>query len=196
MGSKPKDDKVEKTGKKEEDKPKAKDSIRKQEVRRELVRLANTDLDATKSLRIALTGIKGISYAMSKAICGIANFDPSTKLNTLSEKDRENLENIIYDPVKFGLPAWFLNRRTAFDTGETSHPIGNDLIVVKKFDIQRMVDLKIWKGVRHMYGMPVRGQRTRSSFKKGKTVGVVRKAVRMQSGQGAAAPADKKEEKK
>ena len=47
-----------------------------------------------------------------------------------------------------------------------------------------------------MYGMPVRGQRTRSSFKKGKTVGVVRKAVRMQSGQGAAAPADKKEEKK
>ena len=58
MGSKPKDDKVEKTGKKEEDKPKAKDSIRKQEVRRELVRLANTDLDATKSLRIALTGIK------------------------------------------------------------------------------------------------------------------------------------------
>ena len=53
------------------------------------------------------------------------------------------------------------------------------LETAKKFDIQRMVDLKTYKGIRHMLGLPVRGQRTRSSFRKGRVVGVVRKAVKL-----------------
>lgn len=75
------------------------------------------------------------------------------------------------------------------ETGQDLHLTGADLDVARKFDIQKMVDLKTWKGFRHMLGQPVRGQRTRSSFRGGRIVGVVRKAVRMQLEK------DKKEEK-
>ncbi len=56
---------------------------------------------------------------------------------------------------------------------------GPELDVTKKFDIQGKIDIKSYKGTRHMFGLPVRGQRTRSSFRKGKIVGVVRKSVRI-----------------
>ncbi len=203
MGGKVKEKKEKeevKEEKKKEEKPKEKGRP-KEETRLELTRLANTDLNADESLRMALTGIKGVSYAMSKAVCTVAGFDPKVKLKDLSEQDREKIEGVIYSPSKFGIPQWMLNRRQDIETGEDVHLIGADLEVAKRFDVQRMVDLKTWKGVRHMYGMPVRGQRTRSAHHKGKTVGVVRKAVRLQmqktEGGGAApAAAPKKEEKK
>jgi small subunit ribosomal protein S13 len=180
----------------EEEKAKPKEAVKpRTEVRKEIIRLANTDVEADKPLYVALTTIKGIGYTTSRAICTVGNFDANVKLSTLTEQDREKLEDIIYNPVKFGLPAWSLNRRKSLETGEDLHLIGSDLEVAKKFDIQKMIDLKTWKGVRHMYGMPVRGQRTRSSFRKGRTVGVVRKAIRIamqKSGEGE----KKKEEKK
>jgi small subunit ribosomal protein S13 len=151
----------------------------KEAVKKSIVRVANTDLDGNKSLYIALTGIKGISYTMSKAICAVAGFDPSIKLNTLDEQNIEKLENVIYNIHKFGLPSWVLNRRKDLETGEDLHLIGSDIDVYTKFDIQRMINLKTWKGFRHMHGLPVRGQRTRSSFRKGRTVGVIRKSVRI-----------------
>ena len=78
------------------------------------------------------------------------------------------------------------------------HVSSHDVDVTRKFDVQRMIDKKTYKGVRHMLGLPVRGQRTRSSFRRGRTVGVIRKSVRLAAGGGAvatAAPA-KKEKKK
>jgi len=162
-----------------EEKPRKKEFKKVAEVKKEIIRLANTDLDANKSLYMALTGIKGVGYSISRALCKAAGFDPTIKLNILSEQDREKLENVIFNPGKFGLPVWILNRRRDRETGEDLHLTGSDLDVARKFDIQRMIDIRTWKGVRHMHGMPVRGQRTRSSFRKGRTVGVIKKAVRL-----------------
>jgi len=147
---------------------------------RAIVRVAGTDLDGEKPLLRALKGVKGISHSMSKAICDASGFDPNVKLGSLTEKDIGKLEEIIKDPVKFGIPAWMVNRRKDVATGQDLHLTGSDLDVARKFDVQKMVDLKTWKGFRHMLGQPVRGQRTRSSFRGGRIVGVVRKAVRMQ----------------
>ena len=58
------------------------------------------------------------------------------------------------------------------------HLSGTVVKVSEKFDIKAMIDKKSYKGVRHMLGLPARGQRTKSSFRKGKTVGVVRKKTR------------------
>ncbi|HDD46536.1 MAG TPA: 30S ribosomal protein S13, partial [Candidatus Aenigmarchaeota archaeon] len=44
-----------------------------------------------------------------------------------------------------------------------------------KLDINFMKKIKTYKGIRHALGLPVRGQRTRSSFRKGRTIGVKRK---------------------
>jgi small subunit ribosomal protein S13 len=156
---------------------------------RAIVRVAGTDLDGEKPLLRALKGAKGIGHSMGKAICNVSGFDPNAKLGSLTEGDIVKLEEIIKDPVKFGVPVWAVNRRKDMATGQNLHLSGADLDVARKFDIQKMVDLKTWKGFRHMLGQPVRGQRTRSSFRGGRIVGVVRKAIRMQLEK------DKKEEK-
>jgi small subunit ribosomal protein S13 len=184
--------KVKEEGKKEEEKPKVKEKpkeeVKKPKEIRGIVRVLNTDLDGEKPLINALRGIKGISFTFSKAICQASGFNPKTKLGSLTESDIQKLEKIIKDPLSYGIPPYLLNRRKDRETGKDIHLSGADADVYKKFDIQRMIDLKTYKGVRHMLGLPVRGQRTRSSFRKGRVVGVVRKAIKI--------TAEKKEEKK
>jgi small subunit ribosomal protein S13 len=166
----------------EAEKPK-KEAEKKPVVKKEetklVVRVMNTDLNGEKPLKNALLGIKGISHAMSKAVCLAAGLDPNMKLGLLSEGNIAKLEAVIKEPTKYGIPAWLLNRRREPETGADLHLVGADLEIAKKFDIQKMIDLKTYKGVRHMLGLPVRGQRTRSSFRKGRVVGVVKKAVRV-----------------
>ncbi|MHA1743241.1 MAG: 30S ribosomal protein S13 [Candidatus Heimdallarchaeota archaeon] len=166
--------------KKKEKKKVAKPVKAKPKELRVIVRVAGKDLDGEKPLIWALKGIKGISHSMSKAICNVSGFDPYVKLGSLTEKDIEKLEEIIKNPVKFGVPAWIVNRRKDIETGQDLHLTESDLDVARKFDIQRMIDLKTWKGVRHMFGQPVRGQRTRSTFRTGRSVGVVRKGAKVQ----------------
>lgn len=145
-----------------------------------IVRLSGTDLDGDKNLVNALRGIKGISYVMSKAVVKVSGFDPKTKLGDLSESDREKLEQIIKDPAKFGVPGFLFNRRKDLATGKDIHLTGTDLIVAKKFDVEKSIGIKSYRGWRHMLGQPVRGQRTRSSFRGGRVVGVMRKEIKLQ----------------
>jgi len=150
---------------------------KKKEIRT-LVRIANTDLDGEKQLVIALTKIKGVSHAMARAICSAAGFDPRSKLGSLKEPDMQKIEKMIVNPVKFGVPSFLFNRKRDVKTGKDIHFVAADLEMTTKFDVQRMIDIKSYKGVRNMLGLPARGQRTRSSFRKGKSVGVVRKAAK------------------
>ncbi|MEM5794394.1 MAG: 30S ribosomal protein S13 [Candidatus Aenigmatarchaeota archaeon] len=179
---------------KEEEKPKErekpKEEVKKpKEVKvRKIVRILNTDLDGEKPLMYALKGIKGVSFTFSKAVCEVAGIDQRTKLGNLSEEEVQKIEKIIKDPLSYGIPPYLLNRRKNRETGKDIHLSGADVEIQRKFDIQRMIDLKTYKGIRHMLGLPVRGQRTRSSFRKGRVVGVIRKAVRIAT--------EKKEEKK
>jgi small subunit ribosomal protein S13 len=189
--TKPKDESKEKP--KEEEKKVEKSIKPKKEEMVTIIRVAGTDLNGEKPLIRAINKIRGISYTTSKAICKVGGFDPKVKLSQLSEKDREKLEKIIKTPYKFGIPIFLINRRRDRETGEDLHLTGADLDIARKFDIKRYVDLKTYRGWRHMFGQPVRGQRTRSSFReRGKSVGVVRKQVQAQMGK----PAEKKEEKK
>lgn len=179
---------------------KAKKPEKKAEESKELrtiVRVTGADLDGEKPLYRALRGIKGISYGMSKAIIDVSGYDGNLKLGSFGEQDIQKIEQIIRNPENYGIPPWMLNRRNDRESGKVMHFSGNDLIVSKKFDIQRMIDIKSYKGIRHMLGLPVRGQRTRSSFRKGRSVGVVRKAaLAQQKAAGAGTEEKKKEEKK
>ena len=171
--------KEEKPVEKKEVKPKAVEKKR-EEVQRNLVRVAGTDLDADKPVFAAIARIKGISHTMSMAVCKVSEVDPFQSLGKLGEKEITAIEAVIKDPASFGLPRWMLNRRSDPETGKDSHVSGADVKVTMQFDIKRMVDKKSYKGVRHMLGLTVRGQRTKSSFRKGGSVGVVRKSALQQ----------------
>ncbi len=152
-----------------------------------IIRVAGTDLDGEKPIIRALRKIKGIGMTMSKAICLAANVNPQVKLGSLGEAEIANLENVIKNPANFNIHKFLLNRRIDPETGEAIHLTSSDLDIAKRFDVQRYVNLHTYRGWRHMLGQPVRGQRTRSSFREtGRTVGVMKKGVVQKPG---AAPA-------
>jgi small subunit ribosomal protein S13 len=183
---------LEKTEKPEKEvaaKTKAQSRAKEMKSMRVIVRVLGTDLDGEKSVSHAILRIKGVSYSFANALCKAANIDPHKKLGSFTESELAELEKAIKEPSSIGIPLWIENRRKDNESGKDLHVSGTDVDVAKKFDIQRMVDQKTYKGVRHMLGLPVRGQRTRSSFRHGKAVGVVRKSVRLAAGAGAATTA-------
>ncbi|MEM1539485.1 MAG: 30S ribosomal protein S13 [Candidatus Bathyarchaeia archaeon] len=144
---------------------------------RHILRITDTDVDGTLKAVFALQKIKGISTNLANAILKKAGVDPHIRAGFLTEAEVEKIEEIIKEPIRHGLPAWFLNRRKDLETGRDMHLISADLILRTNMDIEKMKELKSWRGYRHSYGLKVRGQRTRTTGRKGKTVGVKKKAV-------------------
>lgn len=153
-----------------------------------LVRIAMTDIPGKIPVYAGLTRVKGISWTLSSAVCKKLNIDKKRKMSTLSEQEIEKITSFIKNPQ---LPSWLLNRRKDFETGNDKHLITTELDLSREFDVRRMKKIRSYKGIRHTLGQPVRGQRTRAHFRKGRSVGVTRAKVKP-----AAAPAAKTEAKK
>ena len=142
-----------------------------------IVRIAGTDLKGENQLFTSLQRIKGVGGSLANTVCKIHGFKRNRKIGTLTDAEIKKIEETLKNPTKFGIPSWTLNRRKDLETGGDKHIVGPDLKFTQEQDVKRMIKIKSYKGVRHMFGLPVRGQRTRSSFRKGRTVGVVRKKV-------------------
>lgn len=178
MVKKVKDPDKKKKGEKKEEKeskPKPKIIPKREERARSLIRISGTDLDGEKKLVIGLTKIKGVNHTLGLAICRVTKIDPNKKLKDLADKEITSIEGVIKDPIGAGIPVRMVNRRRDIETGKDMHISSQDVKVSERFDIKRLIDKRSYKGVRHMLGLPVRGQRTKSSFRKGKTMGVVRR---------------------
>jgi small subunit ribosomal protein S13 len=148
---------------------------------RRIVRFLATDLDGNMRVDAALRRIKGINFMLSNAVCLATKIDARKKIGTLNDSELKTLENAIKNPA---FPPWMLNRRKDAESGNDVHLVGSDLDLRKRDDINFMKRIRSYKGVRHEFGLPVRGQRTRSSFRTQKTVGVSKKGAKQ-----AAAPA-------
>jgi len=149
----------------------------KQEFRG-IVRILGSDMKGERNLYVSLQGIKGVGPSLANAICKIGNFNRNKKVGTLTDQDIKRIGEILADPVKAGIPEWMFNRKKDPQSGKNVHITGPNLPFRQKEDIKAMIRVRNYRGVRHMFGLPVRGQRTKSSFRKGKTVGVVRKKNR------------------
>ncbi|MFH7880478.1 MAG: 30S ribosomal protein S13 [Candidatus Aenigmatarchaeota archaeon] len=174
--SKPKD---EAKLKEKEEKAKEKKEVKKPKEEKAkkiegIVRILNTDLIANKNLLYGLTGIKGVSYTFSKAVLTVLGLDAKRKMGSLTQEEIEKIEDCLKNPEKYGIPSFLYNRKRDPELGIDRHLVGPDVKIAENFDIKREIELKTYKGFRHMYGLPVRGQKTRSHFRKGRTVGVLR----------------------
>ena len=141
------------------------------------VRVANTDLDGNKPLSNSLMKIQGISFMFSNAVCNVAHIEKAKKTGYLSEQEVANIEDIIKNPSSFGIPPWLLNRKKDPEDNTDRHLTGTTLTFIQDNDIKMMKKIKSYKGIRHSFGLPVRGQRTKSNFRKnkGKVMGVKKK---------------------
>jgi small subunit ribosomal protein S13 len=143
-----------------------------------IVRVANVDLPGEKHIAIAMTKIKGIGTNFAKAVCAVAGISISAKTGDLGEQEVAKLTHAITKPGENGIPLWYFNRKVDYDTGDDKHIITGDLIFTKENDLKRLKKIKSLRGMRHQKGLTVRGQRTRSNFRrnKGKVVGVKKRA--------------------
>ena len=145
-----------------------------------IVRVAKTDLKGDKPIAFALRKIKGVGISFANAVCSLANVDKTKRAGALTEQEVNKLTEIIENPLKNKIPAWMLNRRRDFETNEDQHLLLGSLGFVQDNDVKRLKKLKSYRGNRHARGLPVRGQKTRSNFRKNKgkvTLGVQRKKV-------------------
>ena len=143
-----------------------------------IIRFAGTDIEGAQPVTYALTNVKGIGIKIAKATIEKAGVNPETRMGFLSSADVEKLKEIITNPVKYSIPVWLLNRRKDLETGKNIHLISSDLVLQTKNDIDQMKKIRSWKGVRHSYGLKVRGQRTRTTSRKGKAIGVKKKQIK------------------
>jgi small subunit ribosomal protein S13 len=155
---------MEKTIEREVEKPKEEQKI---------VRVGETNLDGTKTVGVAIRKIKGVSFSYANAVAKVSGFE-NKRLGELSEEELNLLEDIMVNPEKHSLPSWCFNRRKDPNSGTDKHLIMSQLDLTQKMDINEEKRIKSYVGIRHILGLPVRGQRTRSSFRKGKVVGVKR----------------------
>ncbi len=143
------------------------------------LRIAGREINGHESISKALTRIKGIGINLAEAITDVLEKELKVsrdeKIGNLTDKQLDKVEEIISNPEKYGIPSWMLNRRKDYETGEDVHLISFDLEFKQKEDVKREINMKSYKGVRHMFGLRVRGQRTKTTGRKGLTVGVQRK---------------------
>ncbi|MBD3259497.1 30S ribosomal protein S13 [Candidatus Woesearchaeota archaeon] len=142
----------------------------------QLVRIVNVDLDGSKSIFYALPKIKGVSYTFANAVLKLAGIERHKKVGYLTAEEIKKITNVIENPLQNGIPVWMLNRRKDYSTGEDKHILTGDIKFIKTSDVRRLQKIKSRRGMRHQAGLPVRGQRTRSNFRKGTSIGVKRKA--------------------
>jgi small subunit ribosomal protein S13 len=141
----------------------------KKEYEEKIIRILSKDIEGKLKVYVGLTEVKGISWGLANAICKTLNIDKNRRIGSLTKEEINKIEEFVKKP---NMPAYLFNRKMDMGTGEDKHLIGSDLELQKEFDIGRLKKIKSYKGFRHMAGLPVRGQRTRSNFRKNKKKGV------------------------
>lgn len=138
-----------------------------------LVRIYGYDIPGSRNIYAGLTRIKGISWAISNAVCLKLGIPHAKKISQLAKDDIERIEQFL---DALDVPDFLKNRRHDRETGKTEHHYGSDLDMKREFDIKRLKEMRSYRGVRHTLKLPVRGQRTRSHFRTHKIVAVGKKA--------------------
>ncbi|MBM3228360.1 30S ribosomal protein S13 [Candidatus Pacearchaeota archaeon] len=140
-----------------------------------VVRILSEDIEGNAKLYVGLTKIKGVSWSLSNAICNMLKIDKNRKIGSLTDEEIKKIIEFLKNPQ---LPNFLFNRKFDLETGENKHLVGTNLELQKDFDIKRLKKIKSYRGIRHAAGLPVRGQRTKSHFRRNrsKSIGIKKKA--------------------
>ncbi len=105
-----------------------------------MARIAGVDLPRDKRIEVGLTYIFGIGRKTSNKILTAAGINPDTRVRDLTEEEVNNLRKII-------------------DT----HHVEGDLRRDVALNIKRLREIRCYRGIRHVRGLPVRGQNTKTN---------------------------------
>lgn len=137
-----------------------------------IVRILAQDLEGGMKVYAGIAKIKGVSWSLANAVCKALKLDKNRLVGSLTDDEVKKISDFIKNPSK--IPLFLLNRRADFTSGEDKHLTGSDLELQKDFDIKRLRQIKSYRGYRHAANLPLRGQRTKSNFRRnrGKGAGI------------------------
>ena len=154
-----------------------------------LIRILGNDIPGERKILVGLTQIRGVGIMFANSIVNHLKIDPNSKIGYLNGEQVTSIEKVIENPDSANFPVWFLNRRKDAETGKDLHLVTSDIAFNVRNDIEREKSVFSWRGYRHMFGLKVRGQRTRCTGRKGGAVGVAKGGRVMPARGGAGAPA-------
>jgi len=124
-----------------------------------MARIAGVDIPREKRVDISLRYIFGIGGTVARRIVTQAQVNPATEVRDLTDEEVSRIRELI----------------------DKEHTVEGDLRREVRQNIQRLVEINCYRGVRHRRGLPVRGQRTKTNArtKRGarRTVAGKRKAL-------------------
>jgi small subunit ribosomal protein S13 len=124
-----------------------------------MARISGVDIPREKRIDVALRYIYGIGATSATKIVSSAQVNPATKTRDLTDEEVNRIRELI----------------------DRTYTVEGDLRREVRQNIQRLIEINCYRGVRHRRGLPVRGQRTRTNArtKRGarRTVAGKRKAV-------------------
>ena len=123
----------------------------------------------------ALRGIKGIGRRFANAVLKTAGIDLDKRAGQITEKEIDTINDILARPTEHGIPKWFLNRQHDPREGTWSQLVSSMVDTKMREDVEKMKKIKLHRGLRHFWGLKVRGQNTGSTGRRGRTLGVVKK---------------------
>lgn len=122
-----------------------------------MTRLLGINLPDDKRIDYALTLVYGIGWTRSKALLEQVKVNPSKRVKAISEEEMKKITQVL----------------------EKAYKVEGDLREEINENLKRLREIGSYRGMRHLRGLPVRGQRTRSNGRtkrgKRKTVGALKK---------------------
>eukprot|EP00049_Salpingoeca_infusionum_P016914 m.351159 g.351159 ORF g.351159 m.351159 type:complete len:152 (-) comp16183_c0_seq1:146-601(-) len=140
-----------------------------------ILRVLNTNLAGEQNIRYAMTSIKGVGRRYADICLKKAEVNQKKRAGELTDEEVTRVINIMQNPLQYKIPKWFLNRQKDIKNGTYSQILANDMTTKMREDFERMKKMRLHRGIRHYWGVRVRGQHTKTTGRGGKTVGVAKK---------------------
>eukprot|EP00939_MAST-03C_sp_MAST-3C-sp1_P000716 g716.t1 len=137
-----------------------------------ILRVMNTNIQGRERTCIAITAIRGVGRRFASLILKKAEVNPNKRAGTLTQEEIDKIVAIIEDPLKFKIPAWFLNRQRDPVTNKTTQLHAQQIAQSLREDLERLKKIRCHRGLRHYWGIKVRGQHTKTTGRRGRTVGL------------------------
>jgi small subunit ribosomal protein S13 len=104
-------------------------------------RVAGVDIPVNKQVWVSLQYIYGIGSTLSHKILSQADIAPDTKVKDLTDEEVNKLREII----------------------DKQYRVEGELRKELNFNVKRLIEVGSYRGLRHRYGLPAHGQRTRTN---------------------------------
>ncbi|XP_014749522.1 PREDICTED: 40S ribosomal protein S18, partial [Sturnus vulgaris] len=114
-----------------------------------ILRVLNTNIDGRRKIAFAITAIKGVGRRYAHVVLRKADIDLTKRAGELTEDE--------------------------VTPGDTPQVLANGLDNKLREDLERLKKIRAHRGLRHFWGLRVRGQHTKTTGRRGRTVGVSKK---------------------